>query len=83
MVLATVLRRVFSTGAPHKSVFEVLDDALVDLVAEVFDCARVTLEHHWRRVVWKLTLGFGVDPDQVKVLPDFLQKIVKVPFVVS
>ena len=56
MVLAHFLRPVLGAGAPDKGVLELLDDALVQAVAEILHSRVAFGEHHWVIVVWQLAL---------------------------
>mmetsp|Transcript_36798 Transcript_36798/g.92223 ORF Transcript_36798/g.92223 Transcript_36798/m.92223 type:complete len:469 (+) Transcript_36798:792-2198(+) len=83
VLLADLLWVVLSAGAPHKSVFKVLDDALVDAVTELLHCGVVSSDDHGCIIVGDLALGLGVYANQVQVLPHHFQQIVKVPLHVS
>lgn len=83
MFLPDLLRRVLDTASPNQRVLELLQESFVDRVAKVFHRARLSSEHDRGRVVRKLTLGFGVDSDEVEVFPHLFKQVVKVPAVVS
>ncbi len=84
VVLADTLRLMLGRRAPNDGALELLDDGLVDGLAEILHRVQAGLEHHWRTkcneifnsgivvfppVVWQLTLGFRVDAHQVELLP--------------
>ena len=56
VLLAHPLRLVLHGGPPHQGVLQVLQDAPVNLVAEVLNRAPGSLQHNRRLVVGKLTL---------------------------
>ena len=56
VLLAHPLRLVLHGGPPHQRVLQVLQDAPVNLVAEVLNRAPGSLQHNRRLVVGKLTL---------------------------
>ena len=68
MVLAHFLRPVLGAGAPDKGILELLDDALVQAVAEVLHGRVAFRKHHWVIVVWQLALQVRVKR-WVRVVP--------------
>mmetsp|Transcript_12153 Transcript_12153/g.30665 ORF Transcript_12153/g.30665 Transcript_12153/m.30665 type:complete len:417 (+) Transcript_12153:144-1394(+) len=79
VLLADALRPVLAAGAPHQSVLELLQNALVDAVAEVLHRVPVLGEHDGVVVVRQLALGLGVDAQQAEVVPAHLDQAVQVP----
>ena len=70
-------------AAPHQRVLQFLQDGSVDLVAKVLDGALLCLKHNWGLVVRQLTFRFGVDTDQLEVLPHLIEQVVIVPLVMG
>ena len=51
----------------------------MDLVAEVLDAGLLPVQNDRPLVVRNLALRFGVDPDEIQVLPNGLKQLVEVP----
>eukprot|EP00053_Salpingoeca_punica_P020781 m.212348 g.212348 ORF g.212348 m.212348 type:complete len:417 (+) comp20083_c0_seq1:2736-3986(+) len=83
MLATHALRLVLDRGAPHKAVFELLDQRLVQAVAKVLDAALAVAQHDGLFVIGQLTARLGVYSDKVEVAPHLLQEVVKVPLVVG
>ena len=56
MILANPLWLMLNRSSPYESMLQILDDAPVDLVAEVLDGAVHGLKHNRRLVIRKLAL---------------------------
>ena len=58
---------------PDESVFEILKNGSMDLVAEVFHGTSALREHDGRRIVGQLTFGLGVDSHELQIQPELLE----------
>lgn len=76
-----ILRLVLDTGTIDNCVLELLDQTLVDLVTEVFNCTCRASKNNGLIVIRCFTLGLGVHTDQVQTLPHDLEQLVQVPAV--
>jgi len=64
MAEPTMLWIVPRTGSPYKHIFHILEQASVDMIAEVFNCAATSIsrKNNWIREIRLLTLRLGVHP---------------------
>lgn len=68
---------------PHHGIPEVLYHTSVDFIAEILDTRLLSLDNDWSLVVRVLSLRFGVDPDEIEVLPHPIDELVHVPLQIS
>lgn len=74
---------VLEKGVLYKGVFELFADGLVNLVAEIFNGASGSPKHDWIFVIWQFAFWFGVDSNQVQILPNHFNQAIQVPFMVG
>ena len=65
---------------PNQSVFEVQQNGSMNFITKIFHWTSSLGQHNRCRVIRQLTFGFRIDTDQFQVGPQFLQKIIEIPF---
>lgn len=74
---------MFNRSPPDICVLQLVYQISVDLFAEVCNGATSPVENDWLIIVWDLSLGLGVDSDELEIIPNGIVEFVEVPLLVS
>jgi hypothetical protein len=83
MLFTNSLGVVLHRSTPNLSVLEILNQGLVKFATEGLNLGITTRQNDWLLIVRNLALGFGVNSEQIEVLPNLGHQLIKVPLVLG
>ena len=79
MVFSYLLRVEFDWCSPYHGVSELPDHSPVNSITKVLDCWPIPGDDNRGIIVRIFSFGFGIDSNQVQILPHPIDKLIQIP----
>lgn len=79
MIFTHFLRIEFDGSSPNHTVSKIPNHIPVYFITKIFDSAPKSLNNDWLLIIGIFSFRFGINPNQIEILPHSVNKLIQIP----